>query len=350
MFAFGAQRGMNTYLYAPKDDPYHRDQWRLPYPPRAWTDLCQLIDSARAHGISFVYGFHPGKGLHFTTGNAVQILLSKAARLYDKGVRTFAVLFDDIPSHLEFPEDIQMFEGSLAKAESLWLAAILEQQPAHWEAEWWFCPSRYTDDPLLSQTFGEFEPGFLDTVAEFLPPHVSCFWTGPKVVSTAITLPHVQSIAQRIRHPLLLWDNYPVNDLSMREEMHIGPLQGRDPRLSEVVYGHLSNPLLQEELSFIPLATCFDYAREPLSYNAEESWARVIRERWGAAALHPWYALRSFCEMQLRQGPHTPIQLDETQRVALQGALTYTEQHANDEWVTELTPWLERMQEAAHIN
>lgn len=26
MFAFGAARGMNTYLYAPKDDPYHRER------------------------------------------------------------------------------------------------------------------------------------------------------------------------------------------------------------------------------------------------------------------------------------------------------------------------------------
>ncbi|MFQ5541227.1 MAG: beta-N-acetylglucosaminidase domain-containing protein, partial [Candidatus Binatia bacterium] len=27
LFEFGAKRGMNTYLYAPKDDPYHREHW-----------------------------------------------------------------------------------------------------------------------------------------------------------------------------------------------------------------------------------------------------------------------------------------------------------------------------------
>ena len=34
LFEFGAARGMNTYLYAPKDDPYHRKYWRRPYPAR----------------------------------------------------------------------------------------------------------------------------------------------------------------------------------------------------------------------------------------------------------------------------------------------------------------------------
>ncbi|MBI2990565.1 MAG: beta-N-acetylglucosaminidase domain-containing protein, partial [Deltaproteobacteria bacterium] len=32
IFEFGARRGMNTYLYAPKDDPYHRERWKEPYP------------------------------------------------------------------------------------------------------------------------------------------------------------------------------------------------------------------------------------------------------------------------------------------------------------------------------
>ena len=29
--AFLAERGMNAYVYAPKDDPRHRTRWREPY-------------------------------------------------------------------------------------------------------------------------------------------------------------------------------------------------------------------------------------------------------------------------------------------------------------------------------
>ena len=33
LFRFLAEADLNTYVYAPKLDPYHRDRWREPYPP-----------------------------------------------------------------------------------------------------------------------------------------------------------------------------------------------------------------------------------------------------------------------------------------------------------------------------
>ena len=197
MFAFGAARGMNTYLYAPKDDPYHRERWQLPYPEPEWRELCGLIEAAQTRGVDFVYGFHPGKDLRFAAAEPVEILLHKAARLYDRGVRTFAVLFDDIPSRLTDAGDVKRFDGSLAKAESLWLEAVLERQPADWRVEWWFCPSYYTPDPYLADVFGEFEPRFPETVARYLPAAVPCFWTGPKVVPRSIALADMEDIAEQ---------------------------------------------------------------------------------------------------------------------------------------------------------
>src|SRR5712692_5347913 len=105
MFEFGAARGMNTYLYAPKDDPYHRERWQEPYPEKKWDELVQLIRSARKYKIDFVYGFHPGKGLRFGDDRPLLRLLAKAERFYDAGVRTFAILFDDIPSRLDHAKD-----------------------------------------------------------------------------------------------------------------------------------------------------------------------------------------------------------------------------------------------------
>jgi hypothetical protein len=46
LFEFGAARGMNTYLYAPKDDPYHRALDRS-YPREQWKVLFQLIYKLR---------------------------------------------------------------------------------------------------------------------------------------------------------------------------------------------------------------------------------------------------------------------------------------------------------------
>ncbi|HSK29771.1 MAG TPA: beta-N-acetylglucosaminidase domain-containing protein, partial [Candidatus Limnocylindria bacterium] len=331
----------NTYLYAPKDDPYHRKQWRQPYPNAQWRRLLALIRAAQKNHIDFVYGFHPGEGLYFSDDRAVKILLRKARRFYDAGVRTFALLFDDIPSRLSDPRDQRAFKNSLARAEATWMAKIIAAQPASWGAvEWWICPSYYSEDGLLERVFGRFEPEFLEILTYYLPPKIPCFWTGPSVVSKSITLAHVRRIAKKIKRPLLLWDNYPVNDLSMRDELHIGPLTGRDPRLPQAVYGYLNNPLLQEELSFIPLATCFDYAHAPARYRAESSWTKIVRQRFGAEALPHWRALRSYAEASIAaKKAKRALQLTPAETRRLQAANAYLESNRGRLWSRELAPW-----------
>ena len=341
LFEFGAARGMNTYLYAPKDDPYHRKLWRRPYPAAQWRELLRLIRAARAQRIDFVYGFHPGEGLYFGDDCAVGILLRKAQRFYDAGVRTFAVLFDDIPSRLSDRRDRRAFKNSLAQAEGTWMAKIIAAQPANWrDIEWWICPSYYSEDALLERVFGKFELNFLETLARYLPADVPCFWTGPSVVSKTITLAHVRRVAKKIERPLLLWDNYPVNDLSMSNELHLAPLMGRDPRLPQCVYGYLNNPLLQEELSLLPLATCFDYAHAPAKYRAESSWKKAVRRSFGAEALPHWRALRSYAEasMTAKKRKH-PLRITAAETRRLQAVLAYVERNRGRRWVKELAPW-----------
>lgn len=343
LFAFGAARGMNTYLYAPKDDPYHRQRWRLPYPPKQWREITALIGSAQRYAIDFVYGFHPGEGLCFSDDRPVRTLLQKAQRFYDQGVRTFAVLFDDIPSRLTHARDRRQFRNSLARAEASWLAQIRDYQPNSWnDIEWWICPSYYSPDPLLARVFGAFEADFLETLGEFLPPQVACMWTGPAVVSAHITLAHVQAVRRRMAHPLILWDNYPVNDLSMADELHIGPLIGRAPHLPQSVYGYLNNPLLQQELSFIPLATCFDYAYKPRMYRPEVSWRSIVAKRFGAQNLRHWQTLRRFCE-RVQSAKKAPQKTSFLPAKESRLTLQYFGRHQSSGWARELKPWVDRM-------
>ncbi len=341
LFEFGAARGMNTYLYAPKDDPYHRIFWRQPYPPKEWRQLRRLMQHAQKNHIDFVYGFHPGEGLCFSDDEPIRILLGKAQRFYDAGVRTFAVLFDDIPSRLKQSQDRRRFKDSLAAAEGTFLRRIIEAQPSEWRnVEWWMCPSYYSEDSFLERVFGKFETNFLETLAAHLPQNIPCFWTGPSVVSKTITQNHVRRIARRIQRPMILWDNYPVNDLSMSDELHLAPLTGRDPRLPECIYGYLNNPLLQEELSFLPLATCFAYARAPAKYRAESAWTKIVRQRFGAEALPHWRALRSYAEARIAAKKHKqPLRLTTTEMRRLQTALNYIEQYRAQRWSKELAPW-----------
>jgi hyaluronoglucosaminidase len=346
VFRFGAKRGMNTYLYAPKDDPYHRERWREPYPKGEWRSLLNLVRAAQGERIDFVYGFHPGKGLRFSAAEPVQVLLEKAARFYDAGVRTFAVLFDDIPSRLVHAADRKVFKGSLARAEALWLEKILERQPASWKkVEWWICPSRYTDHPLLAQMFGAFEPRFWETLAKHLPDPVPCLWTGPAIVPRKISLAHARKAAREMRHRLILWDNYPVNDLYMSDELHLAPLTSRDERLPEIVYGYLNNPMLQKSLGLLPLATCFDYAADPASYDPETSWTQAAEELFGESAVPHWRALRDFCERmnRARFGKRNTV-LTPGKLHTLQDAYSYVLRNRGRRWFEEFRPWLARLE------
>lgn len=349
LLRFGADRGMTTYVYAPKDDPYHRSRWMEPYPRAAWRSLQTVIAFAHHCRIEFVYAFHPGQGLRFSASRPIRTLLEKAGRFVDAGVRTFAVLFDDIPSRLEHARDRTSFDNSLARAEAQWLARVQERQPSSWRSvEWWLCPSYYTIDPMLPRLFGSFESDFLEVLGEFLPPQVSCFWTGPRVVSRSISLAHVRAVRQRLGRPLLLWDNYPVNDLSMKDEMHLAPLTGRDPRLPRFVDGYFANPLLQEALSFVPLATCLDYASNPATYDPEASWSKAVTERFGHAAVRHWRVIRSFCERleNAKRAGQTP-RLPPGEVKALRSACRYVRRHRSEKWARELRPWFELMEEAS---
>jgi len=53
---FYGRNKMNTYIYGPKDDPYHRDQWRKPYP----ADKAQRI-GVEAERCELLLGDTPGR-------------------------------------------------------------------------------------------------------------------------------------------------------------------------------------------------------------------------------------------------------------------------------------------------
>jgi hypothetical protein len=162
-----------------------------------------------------------------------------------------------------------------------------------------------------------------------------------------MTLPHVKKIAKQVGRPLILWDNYPVNDLSMKDELHLGPLQNRDARLPQAVYAYLNNPLVQEELSFIPLATCFDYASNPRAYRAEESWTAFVTDAFGDGESAHWRAIRTFCErVQQTKRSKSPLRISRKEAKALRGAIDYLNAHSREKWAVEIKPWKEQIKRA----
>ncbi|NUR84374.1 MAG: beta-N-acetylhexosaminidase, partial [Nonomuraea sp.] len=87
---------MNTYEYAPKDDPYHRDKWREPYPPDKLAQLGELITRARRNHVDFTFALSPGLSICYTDDGDVAKLIAKFEAIYQLGGRAFNIPMDDI--------------------------------------------------------------------------------------------------------------------------------------------------------------------------------------------------------------------------------------------------------------
>lgn len=99
MLDFMGSQGMNMCIYAPKDDPYHREKWREPYPSSAMLIFQEYIQRARQNKVELVYALAPGLNVHFNgdAGKADrEALLNKMNALYKLGVRQFVIFFDKV--------------------------------------------------------------------------------------------------------------------------------------------------------------------------------------------------------------------------------------------------------------
>ena len=87
---------LNEYVYGPKDDPYHSSpNWRLPYPDDQARNIHELVEACRRNRVDFVWAIHPGKDIKWNEED-YQNLVNKFNHMYDLGVRSFAIHFDDI--------------------------------------------------------------------------------------------------------------------------------------------------------------------------------------------------------------------------------------------------------------
>ena len=107
---------------------------------------------------------------------------------------------------------------------------------------------------------------------------VSLFWTGKDICSRELLSMDAIKFVECTRHKPLYWDNYPVNDMAMFNEMHISPIINRDADLWKYSEGIISNAMEYAECSKIPLITFADYLWDSEGYDPDASWRNAIRQ------------------------------------------------------------------------
>jgi hypothetical protein len=119
-------------------------------------------------------------------------------------------------------------------------------------------------------------------LASALRRGVPVAWTGPGVFAETISADQARARATCLPgHPVVLWDNYPVNDTVLSNNLHLGPLTGRDAALPGALAGYLLNPMTQAHASLVALDTTAAYLNAPSTYRPERAWARAVSRLGG---------------------------------------------------------------------
>ncbi|MEH0970716.1 protein O-GlcNAcase [Micromonospora sp. CPCC 205546] len=278
---FSARVGLNAYVYAPKNDPYHRARWRHRYPAPDLARLAELAETARALGIRFTYAISPGLSMRFAEEVDYRALAEKAAQLHDVGVDSFALFFDDVPAELTRPEEVDRWPGAGAAG------AAHGETCTRFVAE--FLTPRGISEPLLvcpTDYAGVEETAYRRRFAASAPADVVVAWTGHDIVVGEVSRSDIDRASASYQRRLLLWDNFPVNDFEP-SRLFLGPLTGRTTELAGApLVGVLTNPMIQAVPSRIPLMSVADWARDPAGYDPAASAGRALATVAGAGAEH----------------------------------------------------------------
>ncbi|MDZ4992754.1 hyaluronidase [Clostridium perfringens] len=251
---------MNTYIYAPKDDPYHRLEWKELYPEKEARQIAELAQAGAENNFNFCWTIHPGATLQFTDED-FDALINKFEQLYDLGVRQFGVLFDDTDdwrNGQKQAEWINKIDREFVKAKGDVAPMIVIS--ARYNSAWGPNMDRY------------FKP-FMQTLNE----DIQVMWTGHATMSNVskevFEWPKIQTGVDK---DLAVWWNYPVNDYC-DSRILMAPLHNLSQDLDNVS-GFFSNPMNQAEASKVALYSIADYTWNTDEFNYMESWEKSIEE------------------------------------------------------------------------
>jgi len=259
---------MNCYISM--FDIEHHEKWYDGDANRWWEDLPpakkvayeKVVKSAQEHGLQFCFSMNPNlfsrRTVNDESPESVDLLFKHYAWMQGLGVKWFNLAIDDATNGVH--------AASQAKVCNEIFRRLRAKDP---EAQMVFCPTYYWGDGTLKE-----QQPYLEVLARELDKDIYVFWTGDAVVGK-VTRKATDTFRSIVKHRVILWDNYPVND--GHPTMHLGPVTDRDADICEVLDGYVANPLReQSEINRIPLATCADYAYNPRAYDPQRSIGQAI--------------------------------------------------------------------------
>lgn len=256
---FYGENKINTYIYGPKDDPYHSSpNWRKPYPTKEAGYIKRMTEVAKDNKVDFVWAIHPGKDIKWNQEDRTNII-NKFEAMYDLGVRNYAVFFDDISGEGTNPnkqaELLNYIHSNFILKKNDVGALIM-------------CPTEY------NKSWSNISRGYLPTLGEKLHQDIRIMWTGDRVVAD-IYKTSLEWVNKYIKRNAYIWWNYPVTDY-VRNHLLMGAVYGNDTDIKDMVSGFMSNPMERAEASKVAIYSVADYSWNMEEYEPNKSWTRAL--------------------------------------------------------------------------
>ena len=235
--------GWNTYVWAAKLEPRHRDAWRDSFTSDELQQFTEL--STRSTNVDLAIGLTPGDDA------SNDEVINKLSSAIDAGAKVVVLCFDDLPV-LHAAERHRTLAHSVLQAFAV---------PV------WIVPTHYA---------GVEGSAYLTALVENLHPDIEVMWTGNTVVTDSITIDDARTRQDvTAGRPPLLWDNTPVNDAGMRGHLHLGPYSGRESGLLEACSGILWNPMQEYSASLPTLHSAAAWVRDE---DPAIAWSKYVQE------------------------------------------------------------------------
>ena len=280
---FYGENKLNTYIYGPKDDPYHSSpNWRKPYPENEAVQLKKLIDRAVLNHVDFVWAIHPGKDIQWNDEDRAA-LLHKFELMYQLGVRAYAVFFDDISGEGTNPKQ----QASLLNfLHTEFIKKKKDVNPLI------MCPTEY------NKGWSKPEGRYLEILGEELDPSIRIMWTGNTVVAD-VDKETMNWINAKIKRKAFIWWNFPVSDY-VRNHILLGPTYGNGLDIANDMSGFVSNPMEHAEASKIAIYGVADYTWNMAKYQPEKNWKDALK----VVMPESYHALEVFARHNSDLGPN----------------------------------------------
>jgi hyaluronoglucosaminidase len=269
MINFLKKSNLNTYFLAPKDEPGHRRSWQDLRPDSELVKLRELVSHATSQGITFGTAVSPGQTIIYSDPTELAALKGRLTQYLDLGINLVGVFFDDIPNDFQSESDASAFTSFAQAHASLGNQLYEWLQKEYPNSQLVICPTVYR---------GTGYEDYLVEIGKLLNSNVHLLWTGIQICSFRLDVRDALIFQESAKRKPLFWYNYPVNDVAMVHELHIGPLRARESGLVNHSEGLLANPMTQAEASKIALWTIGEYLNDPISYDPEAAWDRALVE------------------------------------------------------------------------